>query len=50
MRDRAALRQALANLRDFPGVTGQTRFGPNGEAEKVLFLLQVQDGAVVQIN
>jgi ABC-type branched-subunit amino acid transport system substrate-binding protein len=50
VRDRAALRQALANLRDFPGVTGQTRFGPNGEAEKVLFLLQVQDGAVVQIN
>lgn len=49
-RDRETLRQALATLRDFPGVTGQTRFGPNGDAEKTLFLLQVQDGAVVQIN
>jgi ABC-type branched-subunit amino acid transport system substrate-binding protein len=48
--DRETLRQALATLRDFPGVTGLTRFGPDGEVEKRLFLLQVQDGAVVQIN
>lgn len=48
--DRATLRQALAALRDFPGATGRTGFAPNGEAEKVLFLLQVQDGVVVQIN
>jgi len=50
VRDRAALRQALATLRAFPGVTGLTSFGPDGEAEKTLFLLQVQDGTVVQIN
>jgi len=48
--DRATFRQALGTLRDFPGVTGRTRFGLNGEAEKPLFLLQVQDGTVVQIN
>jgi ABC-type branched-subunit amino acid transport system substrate-binding protein len=48
--DRESFRQALAALRDFPGVTGRTSFGPDGEAEKVLFLLQVQDGTVVQIN
>lgn len=48
--DRADFRQALGALRDFPGVTGRTRFGSNGEAEKTLFLLQIQDGAVVQIN
>lgn len=50
VRDRATVRQALGALRDFPGVTGRTRFGLTGEAEKTLFLLQVQDGAVVQIN
>jgi len=45
-----ALRQALIDQRGFSGVTGETRFGPQGEAEKRLFLLQVQAGAVVQIN
>jgi len=50
IRDREALRQALGALRDFPGVTGRTRFDANGEAQKELFLLQVQDGVVVQIN
>ncbi len=48
--DRAALRRGLAALRDFPGVTGLTRFRPDGEAEKRLFLLQIQDGVPVQIN
>ena len=50
MRDRESLHQALTSLRDFPGVTGRIRFSPSGEAEKSLFLLQVQDGTVVQIN
>lgn len=48
--DHKVLRQALNDLRGFSGVTGETRFGPQGEAEKSLFLLQVQAGAVVQIN
>jgi ABC-type branched-subunit amino acid transport system substrate-binding protein len=48
--DHQALRQALNDLRGFSGVTGETRFGPRGEAEKSLFLLQVQAGTVVQIN
>lgn len=48
--DRDALRQALGGLRDFPGVTSRTRFRLDGEAEKTLFLLQVQDGTLVQIN
>jgi ABC-type branched-subunit amino acid transport system substrate-binding protein len=50
VRDRETLRRALATLRDFPGVTGRTGFAPDGEPEKTLFLLQVQDGVVVQIN
>lgn len=48
--DREALRQALSSVHDYPGVTGRTRFDLQGEADKRLFLLQVQDGAVVQIN
>lgn len=48
--DRATLRQALATLRGFPGVTGITSFPPDGEADKTLFLLQVQAGVVVQVE
>jgi ABC-type branched-subunit amino acid transport system substrate-binding protein len=50
IRTRAELRLALAQLRDYPGVTGATSFTPQGESEKVLFLLQVQNGNIVQIN
>lgn len=49
-RDRQTLRQALATGFAFPGATGRIRFGPQGEAERTLFLLQIQDGSVVQIN
>lgn len=47
---REDLRLALSQLRDYPGVTGATRFDATGEAEKILFLLQVQNGTIVQIN
>ena len=48
--DREALRRALSQLQNFPGVTGATRFDPTGEADKILFLLQIQNGTIVQIN
>jgi len=48
--DRASLRNAIANLRDYPGVTGATSFDFTGEADKVLFQLQVKDGSIIQIN
>jgi ABC-type branched-subunit amino acid transport system substrate-binding protein len=44
------VRLALQQLRNYPGVTGATSFDQEGEAEKVLFLLQVQNGNIVQIN
>jgi ABC-type branched-subunit amino acid transport system substrate-binding protein len=44
------LRQGLARLHDFPGATGRTSFDPQGEAQRPLFLLQVRDGAIVQID
>jgi len=50
LRDREDLRDALAALRNYPGVTGATSFNAQGEAEKILFLLQVQKGKIVQIN
>ena len=50
IRTRQELRHALAGMRNYPGVTGMTTFTPGGDAEKVLFLLQVQNGSIVQIN
>lgn len=50
IRTREELRLALSRMRNYPGVTGSTSFSSQGDAEKVLFLLQVQDGNIVQIN
>ncbi|MFA5515636.1 MAG: penicillin-binding protein activator [Desulfuromonadales bacterium] len=50
VRTRDDLRLALMNLRNYPGVTGATSFDLQGEAEKILFLLQVRNGDIVQIN
>ncbi len=48
--DRSSLREAIANLKNYPGVTGATSFDFTGEADKVLFQLQVKNGRVTQIN
>ena len=50
LRSREDLRRALAQMQNYPGVTGATGFDFIGEANKVLFLLQVQNGTIVQIN
>ena len=47
---REDLRRALAQLQNYPGVTGATGFNFIGEADKILFLLQVQNGTIIQIN
>jgi ABC-type branched-subunit amino acid transport system substrate-binding protein len=47
---RPALRDALLNVRDFPGVSGTTSFNGNGDAAKIPFLLSIQDGRIVQLN
>lgn len=47
VRSRDELRQALAGLQNYPGVTGTTSFDPRGDAVKSLFLLQVRDGQIV---
>ena len=50
VRTREDLRLSLAQLKNYPGVTGGTTFNLQGDADKVLFLLQVQNGNIVQIN
>lgn len=46
--DREALRETLAQLRDFQGVTGTFTFEPgSGEPQKSAAILQVKDGKVV---
>jgi len=45
--DRIMLRDRLAGLRHFPGLTGDTSFGPGGDAEKQLQLLTVRKGQIV---
>ena len=47
VRSREELRQALAGLQNYPGVTGTTSFDPQGDAVKGLFLLQVRDGQIL---
>ena len=50
LQSREDLRRALGQLQNYPGVTGATGFDFIGEADKILFLLQVQNGTIVQIN
>jgi ABC-type branched-subunit amino acid transport system substrate-binding protein len=45
---RRDLKQALLQINDFKGVSGQTRFAPNGEAEKTLYMLRINRGRFVQ--
>ncbi len=46
----AAVRDGLLALRDFPGISGSTTFPGNGEAQKKLFLLTVEDGKFVPVK
>jgi ABC-type branched-subunit amino acid transport system substrate-binding protein len=45
---RRDLKQALLQMEPFKGVTGPTRFQPNGEAEKSLQMLRIKRGRFVQ--
>ena len=50
VRTRAELRDGLARIRGFPGVSGVTTMNADGDAEKVLYVLSVREGRIVQIN
>jgi ABC-type branched-subunit amino acid transport system substrate-binding protein len=47
---RQQLRDGLLQVHDFPGVSGTTSFGPQGDADKILYLLTIQNGRIVQLN
>ncbi|MBI5875682.1 MAG: ABC transporter substrate-binding protein, partial [Deltaproteobacteria bacterium] len=47
---REEVRANLANLKDFPGATGNIAFDSNREAVKNLFMLEVKNGKIVEIN
>ncbi|MBI3753153.1 MAG: penicillin-binding protein activator [Deltaproteobacteria bacterium] len=44
------IRAALAHVKDFPGATGDITFDSNREAVKNLFMLEVKNGKIVEIN
>src|SRR5262249_1375812 len=44
------LRDGLLRVRQFAGVSGLTSMGDKRDAEKVLYLLGVKDGQIVQLN
>ncbi len=48
--NRDAFRQALMNVRRFPGVTGETTFSADREADKPLFFLTVDRGAIMELG
>ncbi len=50
VQNRRELRQALASLRNYPGVTGTTSFNRRGEAEKELFLIRIEKGGLQQVH
>ncbi len=50
IRTRDDLRLALSQMQTYAGVTGATIFNRIGEAQKVLYLLQVRKGNIEQLN
>ncbi|MFH1137903.1 MAG: ABC transporter substrate-binding protein [Pseudomonadota bacterium] len=48
--DRAAIRRALAETRDFPGVTGPISFDHHGDPTKNAVIIEIRDGAPVFLN
>jgi branched-chain amino acid transport system substrate-binding protein len=47
---RTALRNALVELKDYPGVTGRTSFEPNGDVQKKLNLLSVRGNQFIELK
>lgn len=46
--DRAKIRDGIAALKDFPGVTGLTSFAPNGDVIKPVYILRIENGGPVR--
>lgn len=46
-RDGEAIRQALANLEDYPGITGNISFQGGGDPSKNVYIYQIREGRLV---
>lgn len=46
----ASMRNTLAKLANFKGLTGRISFGPNRDAQKHLVLLTVSGGAIIELH
>ena len=44
------IRTGLLEMPPYEGVTGLTKFNPNGEAEKKVFIIEIRSGSLHQIN
>gem|GEM_PF-340461 len=47
---RAQLREGIASLKDYPGITGATSFFSDGTSDKVIFVLTVRGSQVLEIQ
>lgn len=47
---REDIHNQLLNIRDFDGVSGKTSFAGRGEADKVVPVLKIQNGAFQQVQ
>lgn len=50
IRYRTDIRDELANIENFPGITGNTRFDENGEVQKKLHLLRIKGKGFVELQ
>jgi branched-chain amino acid transport system substrate-binding protein len=48
--DRRAFRDHLLQVKGFEGATGDTTFGPDGEAEKNIFLLTIKKEEILEVE
>lgn len=48
--DRTRVRDAIANTRDFDGVSGRITIGPDGNAKKALGVFHIEGGKFVQVG
>ena len=47
---RRMIKDALLNLKDFSGITGQTSFTEDGDCKKRLYLLRVKGDRFVEVE
>src|SRR5262249_9484355 len=46
----AKIREAIAQTKDFPGISGKISIGPDRNAVKAIVMLQVQDGKLKSVE